>query len=958
MMTTRKLQALASVGALLGMLVTAVAQNQPPQLRKIVLDESPHDPFELAVAKDGRIFYVERRGQLKQCLPESRTSRLIASLKVYSELDDGLLGIALDPGFLDNNWIYLCYSTPTASENWVSRFTLEGDTLDLGSEKVLLKIKVQRDTPPCHTGGSLAFDLHGNLLISTGDNINPFKSDGYCPTDERPGRAAWDAQGSSANTNDLRGKVLRITPQPDGGVTIPRGNLFKPGLARTRPEIFAMGCRNPFRISADPKTGTVYWGEIGPDSRSANPSRGPAGFDEVNQAKQAGNHGWPHFVADNRPYRHYDFATKVSGNLWQAADPKNESVNNTGLTALPPAQAPLIWYPYSASTTFPELGSGGRSAMAGPVYYFDSASPSQRKLPAEFDRCLFIYDWMRGQILAAKLGEKEELVSLKRILPKTSFKRPMDMELGADGALYLIEWGSAYGGNNKDAQIVRIEATLAPSLPAAATAAPRTLSMVDYLPALAGGNAEAGKRLFENGAKTGCVNCHPIAGKGGVIGPALDDCGSRMTKEKILESLLFPGKEVTSGYGSLILKLKDGSNRAGMLKSEGTLELQLESPETGLLSVKTADIAERSELVSGMPQIAASLSTTEVAHLVTYLSSLKSADSWTFVSMPDFLNVDTTYPQPGWEDALDYVLKAVKAENPDFLLVAGDLVMGRWWDEETIRKHAAIYYPDWIKRMKAHDLKFYTAIGDHELGDNPWPPARAKLVPLFKKAFRDYMKMPLNGPEHMKGTAFHFLHKNSLFIAVDVFEKGKGQQGDIVAQVTGKQLAWLETTLGDHPEVDHVVVMGHTPILGPVRKRSSSGLMLEKGRQSPLWQTMARHKVDLYLCGEVHAITATERDSVQQVAHGGLFGYNPRINYLVAKVTKDRIELELKELDIICKGEKLWQVGRNRPHESVTIAENIKKRGFVEVGQMTILRTGTTRTGKDKTGYFDESSNP
>jgi 3',5'-cyclic AMP phosphodiesterase CpdA len=57
----------------------------------------------------------------------------------------------------------------------------------------------------------------------------------------------------------------------------------------------------------------------------------------------------------------------------------------------------------------------------------------------------------------------------------------------------------------------------------------------------------------------------------------------------------------------------------------------------------------------------------------------KSPDrAWTFVSMPDFLNVDTTYPQPAWEDALDYVLKAVKAENPDFVLVAGDLVMGRW----------------------------------------------------------------------------------------------------------------------------------------------------------------------------------------------------------------------------------------------------------------------------------------
>jgi hypothetical protein len=337
----------------------------------------------------------------------------------------------------------------------------------------------------------------------------------------------------------------------------------------------------------------------------------------------------------------------------------------------------------------------------------------------------------------------------------------------------------------------------------------------------------------------------------------------------------------------------------------------------------------------------------------------KSQDgAWTFVSMPDFLNVDTTYPQPGWEDALDYVLKMVKAENPDFVLVAGDLVMGRWSSEEKIEKYAVIYYPDWIKRMNAHGLKFYTAIGDHEIGDNPWPPDKAKLVPSFKKAFRDNMKMPLNGPEHMKGTAFYFLHKNTLLISVDVFEQGKGPQGEIVSRVTGKQLEWLEKSLADHSDVDHIIVMGHTPILEPVRKRSSSGLMLEEGRQSPFWQSMAKHAVDLYLCGEVHAITCTEKDGVQQIAHGGLFGYNPKVNYLVVKVSAQEIELELKELDIICAGPRLWQEGMNRPHESVTISEEIRKRGYISVGRMTIVKMDGKKNTQDKTGYFDEMNNP
>ena len=337
-----------------------------------------------------------------------------------------------------------------------------------------------------------------------------------------------------------------------------------------------------------------------------------------------------------------------------------------------------------------------------------------------------------------------------------------------------------------------------------------------------------------------------------------------------------------------------------------------------------------------------------------------SEEPWTFVSMPDFLNVDTTYPQPGWEDALTYVLQAVKAEGPDFVLVAGDLLMGRWWSEEKIEKYAARYYTDWIERMDAHGLRYYTAIGDHEVGDNPWPPERAALVPSFKRAFRDYLKMPLNGPEHMKGTAFYLVHNNTLIVAVDVFEKGKSLQGqgDIAARVSGAQLAWLRDVLESHHGVDHIIVMGHTPILGPVRKQSSSGLMLERGRESAMWQTLAEYDVDLYLCGEVHAITCIEKDGVQQIAHGGLFGYNPKVNYLVGQVWPDRVELELKELDIVCEGERLWQEGRNRPFETVRITEETRTRGYLSVGHLTLMKSSEARQWLGRTGYFDEQDNP
>jgi 3',5'-cyclic AMP phosphodiesterase CpdA len=335
-----------------------------------------------------------------------------------------------------------------------------------------------------------------------------------------------------------------------------------------------------------------------------------------------------------------------------------------------------------------------------------------------------------------------------------------------------------------------------------------------------------------------------------------------------------------------------------------------------------------------------------------------SAETWTFVSIPDFLNVDTTYPQPGWEDALDYVLEAVKAESPDFVLVPGDLVMGRWWSEEKIEKYAAIYYPAWIRRMEAHGLRFYAALGDHEIGDNPWPPHRARLVPAFRRSFRQYLEMPSNGPEGLEGTAYYFVHRNTLFVSVDVFETGEGLQGDIVIRVTGSQLEWFKETLDSHSDVDHIIVMGHTPILGPVRQETSSGLMLEDGRRSPLWRAMVIGGVDLYLCGEVHAVTCIERDRVQQVAHGGLFGYNPRVNYLIARVSPTAVELEIKEIDIVCEGDDLPQEGPGGPSERVHITDEARERGFTTIGTMVINKSSGKKATEAKTGCFTETDNP
>ncbi|MDB5243729.1 MAG: cytochrome, partial [Spirosoma sp.] len=444
---------------------------------KVVLAEKLNEPMELVVLPDSRVLVVERKGDVKLFSPLTGKLNLIAHIPVNTKVTDkegkvgedegGLLGITKDPKFPQNHWLYLYYS-PEGKEakNSVVRYELKGDELVMSSKKVILDVATQREISG-HAGGSMTFDSRGNLYISTGDNINPQQSNGFSPSDERPGREPFDAQMTSANTNDLRGKILRIHPEADGSYTIPEGNLFPKGTPngdapggeprRTRPEIYTMGHRNPFRISVDPKTGFLYWGDIGPDAALPNENRGPAGQDEVGQARKAGNYGWPYFVGDNKAYHQYDFATGQSGPFYDPALPINKSVNNTGLNQLPPAQKAFIWYPYAESNEFPQVGSGGRSAMAGPVYYRDQFAQAKRPFPDYYDGKLLTYEWMRGWLMAVTMDAAGNYVSMERVMPSYKFSNPVDMEFGPEGDLYMLEYGSGWFTQNDDARLVRIE---------------------------------------------------------------------------------------------------------------------------------------------------------------------------------------------------------------------------------------------------------------------------------------------------------------------------------------------------------------------------------------------------------------------------------------------------------------------------------------------------------------------
>ncbi len=441
----------------------AVTVPEENRFVKTTLVNDLNTPMELAVADDGRVFYTELR-TANLYVYDTRTSKntLIHQFEVATKGGTGLIGVTLDPGFASNNFIYLYYSPPTDSEPiifYLSRFVVsKNNILDLASEKILLQVPVQENSG-AHHGGSLAWDKDGNLYLSTGDSSSPFPSNGYAPLDERPGSEFYslDAQRSSSNTNDFKGKVLRIHPEENGTYTIPKGNLFPEGTEKTKPEIYIMGCRNPYRIAVNPKTSALYWGEIGPDA-GKDSIQGPKGYDEFNQAKKPGNYGWPYFVGNNQPYPKWDFATNTAGSLVNPDSPVNNSPNNTGLTTLPPAQPAIIWYPYAASPEFPELGQGGRSAMAGEFYTYDEKSESKNKFPEYYNEALFVFDWMRNWVLALRFDANENYKSNEPfMMANGDFRRPIDLAFGKDGVMYMLEYGSVYGADNDDARLVKIE---------------------------------------------------------------------------------------------------------------------------------------------------------------------------------------------------------------------------------------------------------------------------------------------------------------------------------------------------------------------------------------------------------------------------------------------------------------------------------------------------------------------
>jgi len=327
-------------------------------------------------------------------------------------------------------------------ENRLARFRMSDRvTVDPASEDILLRVPSARGN---HEGGDLEFGPDGLLFLSIGDNTNPFgEAEGYAPLDAREDRTLYDARRTAQNPFDLRGSILRLTRD---GAPAP-GNLFPADGSQGRPEIYVKGTRNPFRIAIDPANGRLFWGDVGPDAFFDGP-RGPRGYDEINLADGPGNHGWPLCIGFNRAYSRYDYVTKEVG----------EPYSCEGFVP------PLVAYDYT-TVDYVALGRAfltdddhlsGRTAIAGEFYRLPPRN-QPFALPSPHADSLLMTEWARDLLVSIQVSEAGELEGLHRMVPWERFIRPIDLGVGPEGALYVLEYGSAFGGDNPDARLSRIE---------------------------------------------------------------------------------------------------------------------------------------------------------------------------------------------------------------------------------------------------------------------------------------------------------------------------------------------------------------------------------------------------------------------------------------------------------------------------------------------------------------------
>jgi cytochrome c len=513
-------------------------------------------PVKMSILPDGRVFICEMwSGKIKLFTPGTGLTE-VGGMTVYNDaVENGLLGIAADPNFATNNWVYVFYSrklsgaTFSAGDGGVSphehvlaRLTFANGRL--GNAKDIFTYKRQSKR---HSAGGLSFNTAtGDLYIPTGDDVYPLTPITYWGGRNETNAFHCDL-ATAANTNDLRGKVLRIKPLPFAdnatpamgvGTTysIPEGNLYPPGTEKTRPEIYTMGHRNPYKINIDPVSGIGLIGEVGPDAPGADAARGPTGSDEFNLVTGPGNYGWPFAIADNQPYIAHDGEAYTKGTTFDLKALKNKSKFNTGLEDLKPAIGALAYYNALNTQAGPNrtFGAGSESAMSGPYYRYDAAKAAAR-MPAYFHGKWIVGDYARGKIWALELDQNKALKQVELLWNASTI---IDLAIGPDGDLYVLTLG---GSNNGTLYKMQYKGTHY-----AASSCPQYVLVpgTTGIGSMAGSSKPSGQRLLVNLASGAQVR----APAGSVHGAFFDLNGSRIWEGSVSGGQL----NLPSGLGATL----------------------------------------------------------------------------------------------------------------------------------------------------------------------------------------------------------------------------------------------------------------------------------------------------------------------------------------------------------------------------------------------------------------------